>query len=490
VRRPPSGRRATLLIVGSTLTLGLSGCEGLCTGIPFFDAFFCAFNEPPRVVLDASPNPVVTGRPVTLDASKSSDDGRIQTFKWSAIDTLNDLVDTGSVVTRTFEVPNGGTVKPSVTLTDDEGETATGTVDIEVVPTGPNQDPVASIEVEEDPPLTGRDTHFTGRWMDDGRIVRAEWDLDGLPGFEVDEQVPRGDAFHETRFTYTTPGQRSVSFRVTDDRGAQATALAEFVVVAGQAPVAVLSIPSAPGGYQVGNTITLDARESHDDGGVVEYRFDKDGNNANGFEYLDEEPPLGVTTTVLPLTPGPFTVGVRVFDAQRQRDDEYATIQVVGGRAQIAARPRRARFTARLTAAPAKGVRVRVERRGSVQRVRGVPATGRFEGRLGSGRRRAPKQLRAVLRAPWRGVIDASFNRRTDRRRVKITALARGTCLRVTLTDAPGRRPRGTFKVLGGSRLRATGRFRLAPGARVSGTLRARTGPRRALPRACAMLGE
>jgi hypothetical protein len=490
VRRPPSGRRATLLIVGSTLTLGLSGCEGLCTGVVFFDAFFCHFNERPHVVLSASPNPVVTGRPVTLDASKSSDDGRIQTFKWSALDSLNDLVDTGSVVTRTFEVPNGGTVKPSVTLTDDEGETATGTVDLEVVPTGPNRDPVASIEVEEDPPLTGRDTHFTGRWMDDGRIVRAEWDLDGLPGFEVDEQVPRGDAFHETRFTYTTSGSKSVSFRVTDDRGAQATALADFVVVPGQGPTAVLSYLSAPGGCCfVGNTITLDARESHDDDEVVEYRFDMDGNNANGFEFLDPEAD-GLAMTTLPLAPGPFTVGVRVFDAQRQRDDEYVTIQVIEGRAQIAARRRPVRFTARLTARPAKGARVRVVRRGSVQRVRGAPATGRFQGRLGSGRRRAPKQLRAVLRAPWRGVIDASFNRRTDRRRVKVTALARGSCLRITLTDAPGRKPRGTFNVLGGSRLRATGRFRLAPGARVSGTLRARTGPRRALPRACAMLGR
>jgi hypothetical protein len=472
------------------MTLGLSGCEGLCTGLPFFDAFFCAFNESPHVVLKASPNPVVTGQPVTLDASQSSDDGTIVSFRWSAFDQINDLTDMGDTITRRIEVPNGGTVKPTVTLTDDEGETATGSVDLEVVPTGPNRDPVASISVEEDPPLSGRVTHFTGTWTDDGRIVRAEWDLDGVPGFEVDEQVPRGDVSHDARFTYATPGPRGVSFRVTDDRGGQATALVDIVVVPGGGPTARLAIPSVPGGYQVGNTITLDATGSTDDGGVTEYRFDKDGDNANGFEYLDDQPPIGVTTTVLPLTPGPFTVGVRVFDAQRQRDDVYETIQVVGGRAQAAARRARpVRFSARLTAAPAKGARVRIIRRGDVQRVRGVAATGRFQGRLGRGRNRAPKSLRAVLRAPWRGVIDASVNTRTDRRRVKVTALARGSCLRITLTDAPGRKPRGTFKVLGGSRLTATGRFRLAAGGRVSGTLRARSGRARVLPRACAMLG-
>jgi hypothetical protein len=477
-----------VVAIGATLTLGLSGCEGLCTGVAFFDAFFCHFNEPPHVVLKATPNPVVTGQPVTLDSSQSSDDGTITARKWTAFDQINDLVDTGPSITRRIEVPNGGTVTPSVTLTDDEGESATGTVDLVVVPTGPNQEPVASISVEEDPPLTGRFTHFAGRWTDDGRIVRAEWDLDGLPGFEVDEQVPRGDTFHEARFSYTEPGPYSVSFRVTDDRGGQATALEDIVVVPGQGPTAVLSVPSAPGCCFVGNTITLDARASHDDVGIVEYRFDKDGNFGNGFEYLDEEPPIGVTTTVLPLTPGPFTVGVRVFDAQRQRDDEYATIDVIGGRARIAAAPRPVRFSARLSATPTDVSKVRIVRRGNVQRVRGVTATGRFQGRLGKGRKRAPRQFRAVLRAPWRGVIDASFNARTDRRRVKVTALARSSCLRITLTDAPGRRPRGTFKVLGGSRLTAKGRFRLAPGSRVSGTLRARVGPVRALPRACAML--
>ena len=441
------------------------------------------------MILKASPNPVVNGRTVTLDASQSSDDGEITDWKWSTFDSVNDVLSAGSSkVTRTADVPNGGTIQPSVTLTDDEGDSATGSVDLVVVPAGPNQQPVASIEVEEHPPLSGQFTHFTGTWTDDGRIVRAEWDLDGLPGFEVDEQVPRGDTLHEARFTYPTPGPYSVSFRVTDDRGGQATALTDIVVVPGQGPTAVLSIPSAPGGFQVGSTITLDARASTDDNGVTEYRFDKDGVFNNGFEYLDDLPPIGVTTTVLPQTPGPFTVGVRVFDAQRQQDDEYATIDVIGGRARIAAAPRPVRFSARLSARPAKGAQVKVERRGRVQRVRGVAATGRFRGRLGAGRNRAPKQLRAVLRAPWHGVIDASYNTRTDRRRVKITALARRSCLRITLTDAPGRKPRGTFKVLGGTRLTAKGRFRLAAGARVSGTVRARMGRARALPRACAML--
>jgi len=479
----------------------LSGSVGACEVRPSGGgrrccSFFCRFNEAPNVVLEASPNPVVTGRPVTLDSAESSDDGMIATRKWSTFDSFNDLIDSGSRVTRTFDVPNGGTVDPSVTLTDDEGATATGSVDLVVVTTGPNQLPVASIEVEEDPPETGELTHFTGRWMDDSRIVRAEWDLDAVVGFELDETVPRGDTFHEVRFTYTTPGPYDVSFRVTDDRGGQATALVHISVVPrNQSPTAVLSIPSTPGGFQVGNTITLDARESSDDVAITQYRFDRDGIFDNGFEFLDPETD-GLATTSFP-TAGDYTVGVRVFDAQGERDEVYATITVVGGRARIAALARPVRFSARLSARPANGAKVRVVRRGDVQRVRGVAATGRFQGRLGKGRKRAPKLLGAVLRAPWRGVIDASVNTRTEKRRVKVTAVARlprgaRSCLRIALTDVPGRKPRGTFRVLGGTGaargLTAKGRFGLAAGARVSGTLRARMGRPWALPGACAML--
>jgi hypothetical protein len=476
------------------MTLGLSGCDGLCTGIPFFDAFFCRFNEAPNVVVKASPNPVVYGHPVTLDSSASTDDGDIASRKWSTFDQINDLIDTGTSVTRTFDVPNGGIVTPSVTLTDDEGAQATGSVDVEVVPAGPNRLPVASIEVEEDPPETGIFTHFTGHWTDDGRIVRAEWDVDGSPGIDIDETVPRGDTIHEARFTYTNPGPYDVTFRVTDDRGGQATALVHITVVPrNQAPVAVLSIPSVPGGFQVGQAITLDARDSHDDGGVTEYRFDKDGVFSNGFEYLDDGD--GITTTSF-SEPGDYQVGVRVFDAQRLRDDLYAMVHVTAGRAAVATAARRARpvrFTARLDAKPAKGAKVRIVRRGHVQRVRDVAATGRFRGKLGKGRRNAPKLLRAVLRAPWTGSLDASVNTKTQKRRVKVTAVARlkrgASCLRITLTDAPGRRPRGTFRVLGGTGaargLTARGTFGLLPDSKVRGRLRARSGVPHALPAAC-----
>ena len=193
MRSPSSGRRATLLIAGAALTLGLSGCKGLCTGVEFFDAFFCRFNEAPHVVLKASPNPVVTGGTVTLDAAGSSDDGQITAYKWSTFDSYNDSLDTVERVTRTVDVPNGGTIKPSVTLTDDELAEGTGSVDLVVVATGRTSCRSPRSSVEENPPLSGRVTHFEGRWIDDGRIVRAEWDIDGLAGFEVDEKVPRGD---------------------------------------------------------------------------------------------------------------------------------------------------------------------------------------------------------------------------------------------------------------------------------------------------------
>jgi hypothetical protein len=68
------------------------------------------------------------------------------------------------------------------------------------------------------------------------------------------------------------------------------------------------------------------------------------------------------------------------------------------------------------------------------------------------------------------------------------------SCLRITLTDAAGRRPRGTFRVLGGTGaargLTARGTFGLLPGSKVRGRLRARSGSPRPLSAACrAILG-
>lgn len=87
-------------------------------------------NQAPRCLLSVSPERVVSGRQVTVDASGSSDpDGSIASVKFSLLDPAGSTVDEKIVTAPPFvqqiTVPGSGTFRVVATVTDNAGATAT-----------------------------------------------------------------------------------------------------------------------------------------------------------------------------------------------------------------------------------------------------------------------------------------------------------------------------------------------------------------------------
>ncbi len=91
---------------------------------------------PPVAKVTVSPTPALSGQPVAIDASASTDQGTITDFKWDLDNSGNFATDTGSTpkVTTTFQTAGVHTV--GVRLTDSQGLSTTTTVDITVLEQG------------------------------------------------------------------------------------------------------------------------------------------------------------------------------------------------------------------------------------------------------------------------------------------------------------------------------------------------------------------
>ena len=89
--------------------------------------------QPPNAVMTASPNPVLIGRPVQLDASGSADSTHtITKYEWDLDGDGTFETDTGTTGTTATAFPRTGTYTVKVRVTDGAGETATASQDIKV----------------------------------------------------------------------------------------------------------------------------------------------------------------------------------------------------------------------------------------------------------------------------------------------------------------------------------------------------------------------
>jgi hypothetical protein len=146
----------------------------------------------------------------------------------------------------------------------------------------------------------------------DGQIVKYEWDLDGVGGFERTTTTPRTSKSFGAYLNFT------VRVRVTDNRGAKSTA--SRVIRVHPAPRAVFFV--VPGQPTAGQAATLVAKESYASGGTPKLDWDLDGNGT----YETPSPRGGyepMLRTSFP-TAGQRTVGLRVTD----RDGFTATTAV------------------------------------------------------------------------------------------------------------------------------------------------------------------
>jgi hypothetical protein len=281
----------------------------------------------------------------------------------------------------------------------------------------------------------------------------------------------------------------------------------EDVIVHRRVPTAVLVISPDP--PSVGQEVTFDASgSSSTDTNITGYRWDIDGIVSNGYEVRTDGP----TVTRTYDAPQTIEVGVRALDdyggghyGQARRSLTIGPAaprhlsRVASARREAAAR----RFSARLDARPVPGQPGRLQQRGAVQSLRGMLVTGRFNGRLARVRPvpRAEALMARLLRAGYRARVDASVNARTRKSTTTMLAVATVSrsaraCLQITIAERPGRKPSGTFRVLGGTgaatRLAATGTFGFTPGpvtpSTLTGKVKAWLTGARGLPRACAGL--
>lgn len=104
----------------------------------------------------------------------------------------------------------------------------------------------------------------------DGTIVKYEWDLDGAAGYESTTTAPTISR------RYATTGNLTARVRVTDDDGATATATHLLRRHLAPTPRIVASRTVAV----VGDGLTFDGGTSSDDGAIVKYEWDLDGDGA------------------------------------------------------------------------------------------------------------------------------------------------------------------------------------------------------------------
>ena len=170
-------------------------------------------NQPPTAVIAATSSALTAD----VDGAGSSDpDGSVVGHAWTFGDG-----GTGTGVTASHTYAAGGTYTVTLTVTDDEGATASTTAPVTVTaPPGANQAPTAAFTATT-AGLTA-DVNGAGSSDPDGSVVGYAWTFgDGGTGTGVTASHP-----------YAAGGTYTVTLTVTDDEGATASTSAPVTVSA------------------------------------------------------------------------------------------------------------------------------------------------------------------------------------------------------------------------------------------------------------------
>jgi len=154
-----------------------------------------------------SPSNPTSTSDVDFDASDSEfTDGSIASYDWE----FNNGAQTANGVTASYSFPDDGAYPVTLTITADDGRTASRTKTVTVY----NDNPGASFTYSPTDPGPGDEITFdaSGSTDSDGTIDSYEWDWTNDGSY---------DATGETaKHTYSTEGEKTATLRVTDDDGA------------------------------------------------------------------------------------------------------------------------------------------------------------------------------------------------------------------------------------------------------------------------------
>jgi len=272
-------------------------------------------NGPP--VADAG-GPYILANTFTanVDGSGSFDsDGTIVLYEWDCdSDGTLDLV--GAAATGACTYPGAGNYTVTLTVTDNQGLTATSSDSVSVQNSGPVADAGGPYNV-------GQGVIFaldaSGSSDPDGTIVSYEWDCDNNGTYEFSNPSPTA-----TNCSIADEGTYQVNLRVTDNNGDQATDSA-VVNVSNSAPVAIAD--NITGGPYFGTKnfpIQVNGSASYDpDGTLVSYEWDCESDGV-----IDEVSTQSVGNTCTFAAVGTYTVTLQVTDDDGVSDTDTATIIV------------------------------------------------------------------------------------------------------------------------------------------------------------------
>jgi len=179
-------------------------------------------NRPPVALFIESSEKVLTGNTIIFDAGDSYDpDGTIASYSWNFGDGTGT---TGATVEHAYE--NDGVYTVTLTVTDDDGATASTNVTKTVL----NRAPVASFTENATTVNIGEAIHFNASesYDPDGSIVSYFWDF----GDNTTEIYKVENLTAIATHIYTEAGNYTVTLTVTDDDGAFSSLSAEKVVEA------------------------------------------------------------------------------------------------------------------------------------------------------------------------------------------------------------------------------------------------------------------
>jgi PKD repeat protein len=185
------------------------------------------------------------------------------------------------------------------------GELGAGTIAEQFNSNGPEPRPVASFTNAPSQPHAGQSVTLNGSGSHyaNGSIVKYEWDLNGDGTYETNTG---STATSSTSFA--NPGTYTVGLRVTDSDGAVGTTTRQ-IAVGNFPPTANVTV--SPNPAITGQSVTLDASGSTDQGTITDYRWDLD--NSGSFATDTGSTPTVKTSF---STIGSHTVGVKLTDSQ------------------------------------------------------------------------------------------------------------------------------------------------------------------------------
>lgn len=277
---------------------------------------------------------VLAGANVVLTAEASDSDGEVTRFAWIETTGTGVVLQGADTNTASFTAP---LVDPNteltfeITVTDDDGATATDRVAVLVSALQTNQPPVANAGADLAVPEQSTVTlDASSSRDDDGQIAQFSWEELSTSAVEISNADSEQASFVAPTVTQIT----TLNFRLTvvDDDGASAEDVVEVQVTpVNLAPVANPGEPQEAGALR---TVTLNGESSDDSDGSIE---------AFAWVSLDAEVELIDANTAVASFVAPDVVelselrfSLQVTDNEEGTDTAVTTVTVLPNQAPIA----------------------------------------------------------------------------------------------------------------------------------------------------------